>query len=1048
MDDKLDQDSRRVLVGYFMCNSSKRLAAMNEEIGSLHKNNTWVLTELPDGMKLLKCKWIYKKEGIYDVEPVRWKAHLVVKGFERKEGIDFDELCLLWLHIFGLELEQLDVKTAFLHGDLEEKIFMTQPEGFVAPGKEHLICRLQKSLYDLKQAPRQWYKRFYSFMVAHAYFRSKYDSCVYFKQFPNGSSIYLLLYVDDMLIASYDKALINVLKSQLSHEFEMKDLGPTKKILSMEIQRDRKAGKLFLSQKKVLDRYNLSNCKPVPTPFASHFKLSLSRCPVNENDKDYMSCVPHGSAVGNLTYAMICTRPELAHAVSVVSRFMHNPSKEHWNAVKWILHYLKGTSSFGLMFDKSKVKSNDILGCVDSDYVGLFLVISSHYVARVSFGKLFLNLTTLSTIEAEYISTTEDVNTIYCDSQSAIQLAKNDTVHTKAKYIDVKHHFIRDIVAEGQAIVGKIHIGDNPPDMLTKSLSDIKFKQAPQQPAAMFACVAPPLSQQHPITPAWALPVQHRPPPTSVSTDWITDSGASYHTTPHTNILSSIRPPHPSCPSSIMVGNGPCLPVTSVGTAGTHGLFRLRNVLVAPHMVHNILSIRQFTTDNSCSVEFDPSGLIVKDSTSQRPLLRCDSTYPLYTLRLPPSTAPPSTSTSTSLSSSAAFATTTSSTTWHRRLGHPCRDALAQLSRSAGISCPRATDEHLCHECQLGRHVRLPFPTSHAAHIFDLIHCDLWTSPVLSISSYKYYLVVLDDFSHYYWTFPLRTKSDAFSTILHFFTWVSTQFGLTIKAVQCDNGHEFDNNTSRSFFLSRGVQLRMSCPYTSSQNGKAERMIRTTYDVMHTLLLHTATYLLNRLPSTTSPAPTPHHALFGTPPHYDHLHVFGCACYPNISATVPHKLAPHSTRCVFLGYSPDHKEYRCFNLTSHRMLISRHVAFDESDLPFSTTSTPASDHKLEALSSLVSLATRRGTWYRIHLVAMWSLASGSGRISGELMAPWIATRLTGFSVASPSAPAWTMMRLDRYKARWRPGIDYDETFSPVVKPATVRTVLSLAFSSS
>ena len=141
-------------------------------------------------------------------------------------------------------------------------------------------------------------------------------------------------------------------------------------------------------------------------------------------------------------------------------------------------------------------------------------------------------------------------------------------------------------------------------------------------------------------------------------------------------------------------------------------------------------------------------------------------------------------------------------------------------------------------------------------HAFDLVHCDLWTSPVLSLSGDRYYLVVVDDFSQYSWTFPLRAKSETFPT-LHFFAWVSTQFGLTVKAVQCDNGREFDNSTSLSFFLSRGVQLRMACPYTSPQNGKAERMIRTTNDVMRTLLiqaslpprlwaesLHTATYLL------------------------------------------------------------------------------------------------------------------------------------------------------------------------------------------------------------
>ena len=240
---------------------------------------------------------------------------------------------------------------------------------------------------------------------------------------------------------------------------------------------------------------------------------------------------------------------------------------------------------------------------------------------------------------------------------------------------------------------------------------------------------------------------------------------------------------------------------------------------------------------------------------------------------------------------------------------------------------------------------------------------DLWTSPVISISGYKYYIVLVDDYSHYSWTFLLRAKSDAFPTLRHFFAWVSTQFGLTIKVVQCDNGREFDNSTSRAFFLSHGVQLRMSCPYTSSQNGKAERMIRTTNDTVRTLLLqaslpacfwaeslHTSRYLLNRLPSATCPAPRPHHALFGTPPRDDHLRVFGCACYTNTTATAPHKLAPRSTLCVFLGYSPDHKGYRCYDLTSDRVLISRHVVFDKSVFPFSTTDATNSTPELDLSS--------------------------------------------------------------------------------------------------
>ncbi|XP_072147101.1 uncharacterized protein [Setaria viridis] len=302
----------------------------------------------------------------------------------------------------------------------------------------------------------------------------------------------------------------------------------------------------------------------------------------------------------------------------------------------------------------------------------------------------------------------------------------------------------------------------------------------PRPPTAMLAGAVP----VAPFSSPWAPPPGASPGPVGwdpialarsfgtmtltppVGQDWIADSGATFHTTPNPGILSSVHPPSSSHPSSIMVANDSCLPVTSVGTAHTHGSFRIPDVLVAPSMVHNLLSIRRFTTDNSCSVEFDSSGLTVKDLATRRPLLRCDSTGPLYSLRFPASTSSASPS-----ASSAAFAVTTSSTTWHRRLGHPGRDVLTQLSRSSDIPCPRAHDEHLCQACQLGRHVRLPFPTSssHATHMFDLVHCDLWTSPVLSISGYKYYLVVVDDFSHYSWTFPLRAKSDAFPTLAHFF---------------------------------------------------------------------------------------------------------------------------------------------------------------------------------------------------------------------------------------------------------------------------------------
>jgi len=234
-------------------------------------------------------------------------------------------------------------------------------------------------------------------------------------------------------------------------------------------------------------------------------------------------------------------------------------------------------------------------------------------------------------------------------------------------------------------------------------------------------------------------------------------------------ILSSLHPPSSSSPSSIIVGNEASLPVTSIGSHSfytTHRPFVLSNVLVSPNIIKNLISVRRFTTDNNCSIEFDPFGLSVKDLQTRSVIARCNSTGDLYPFFPAPS------------STTATLTTATSSTSlWHRRLGHLGHTALSKLISSNAISCNNKHNiDHVCHACQLGRHVRLPFSVSYsrATHPFDLIHCDLWTSPVVSVSGYKYYLVILDDCTHYIWTFPLRLKSETFGVISNFFSYVRT----------------------------------------------------------------------------------------------------------------------------------------------------------------------------------------------------------------------------------------------------------------------------------
>jgi len=465
-------------------------------------------------VNVVGCKWVFKKKvGTQGNQGVQYKARLVAKGYSQKEGIDFHDVfapvvrhtsirvLLAIVAACDLELEQMDVKTAFLHGNLEEDIWMEQPPGFAVKNRSDMVCKLNKSLYGLKQSPRQWYKRFDSFITSVGFHRSNFDSCVYVKPLFDNTYVYLLLYVDDILIAAKNIDLIQELKDTLKSEFEMKDLGPAGKILGMEIQRDRTSGKLFLNQskyiEKILSRFGMASCKAISTPYDRNLRLSSAMCPQSDAEKLDMQRVPYAQAVGSLMYAMVCTRPDLAYPLSVVSRFMSNPGREHWKAVKRIFRYLKGTQEIGLMYGADQVC--DMAGYTDSDFAGdidkrrsLSGYVFTFAGSVVSWKSTLQPTVSLSTTEAEYVAMTEaakegiwlkgllgdlgwhiDKADIYCDSLSAICLAKDNVFHDRTKHIDVKFHFLRN---EDRIKILKICTKENPADMFTKGVVESKFK--------------------------------------------------------------------------------------------------------------------------------------------------------------------------------------------------------------------------------------------------------------------------------------------------------------------------------------------------------------------------------------------------------------------------------------------------------------------------------------------------------------------------------------------------------------------------------------------
>ncbi|GKB97559.1 putative RNA-directed DNA polymerase [Tanacetum coccineum] len=489
--------------------------AIEDEMNSLHENNTFELVKLPKGKRALKNKWVYKLKTEEHTSRPRYKARLVVKGFSQKRGIDFDEIfspvvkmgsirVVLGLAAsLDLEVEQMDVKTTFLHGDLDKEIYMEQPEGFQVKGKEGYVCRLQKSLYGLKQAPRQWYKKFESVIGKQGYQKTSLDHCVFFQKFGDDDFIILLLYVDDMLIVGKNIGRIAQLKRDLSKSFSMKDLGPAKQIIGIRIFRDRCAKKLHISQEqyteKVLCRFNMDKAKVVSSPLTTNFKLADKDCPSSKKNIQKMDRVPYASAVGSLMYAMVCTRPDLAHAVGVVSRFLSNPGKKHWEAVKWIFRYLRGTSKLGITFGNGKPM---LVGFTDSDMAGNKdnMKSTSGYLmtfagGAVSWQSRLQKCVALSTTEAEYMAATEACKellwlkrflqelgfkqqryAVLCDNQSAIHLAKNSMFHKRTKHIDIRYHWIRDAIEDGMFELNKVHTDDNASDMLTKAVAREKLK--------------------------------------------------------------------------------------------------------------------------------------------------------------------------------------------------------------------------------------------------------------------------------------------------------------------------------------------------------------------------------------------------------------------------------------------------------------------------------------------------------------------------------------------------------------------------------------------
>ncbi|CAB0003770.1 unnamed protein product, partial [Nesidiocoris tenuis] len=485
--------------------------AMDSEIKSLKENNTWRLEHLPKGKKAIPCRWTFRVKLNPDGSIDKYKARVVAKGFTQKKGSDYDEVfspvarsgtiraVLSVAAAENLHMMQFDVSTAFLYGNLDETIYMQQPDGF--NDETGRVCRLTRSLYGLKQAPRCWNKRFVDYLSKIGLHASEADPCLFIRE-KDGKKLIVALYVDDGLVASNCKLEQDNFIEELKREFKI----TTKEasyFLGLEIEKQE--GQISVKQtaytRKLLERFGMADCRPVGTPMLKD-RSQLTK----EEEKEDVKNFPYRQIVGSLMYLMVGTRPDISYAVGVVCRALDNPTKIDCVNVKRILRYLKGTPDLGLVY-KSKLNNGRIYSYSDADLGGdettgrsTTGVVNLFCGAAISWTSQRQVSVALSSTEAEIVAASEaakelvwlhrlltsmtkieDLPVLYVDNEAAIRLAKNPENHRRTKHIKIRHFFVRELVMNGEIIIAKVETSKQLADAMTKALHQPRLSELRQK---------------------------------------------------------------------------------------------------------------------------------------------------------------------------------------------------------------------------------------------------------------------------------------------------------------------------------------------------------------------------------------------------------------------------------------------------------------------------------------------------------------------------------------------------------------------------------------